>query len=163
VSTVGGATILVVEDESLVRLSVRYYLERAGYVVLEAECAGGALQVLVERRVDLLLTDLELRNGHGFDLVRRARDRNPALAWLVMSAYPTGSFTAGFEPERVLQKPFAEAELLARVREFLTKRHLCSVDGTAAACLRPEAGDRLGHGSRRSARPRPGLPRRTLF
>lgn len=121
----GGTTILVVEDEPLVRLSVRYYLERSGYVVIEAECASEALRALREFGVDLLLTDLALGNGRGLELIRCARQLNPELRWLVMSAYPRAPFTtseAGHERGQFLQKPFEEAELLARVGECLTQR-----------------------------------------
>lgn len=124
-SGAGDTAILVVEDEPLIRLSIRYYLERHGYRVLEAECVSSALGLLSECGVDLLLTDFDLRKGGGLELVQRALELDSELPWLVMSAYPlafSGAHPPWVGPDQVLQKPFSEPELLARVRGCLSER-----------------------------------------
>lgn len=116
----GSETVLLVEDERLVRASIREYLEHSGYRVIEADSAESARPVLADRGsdVDLLLTDIVLTGSSGDELAR-AFAGTPAL---FMSAHPTdklvreGKLAPGTQS---LQKPFTEATLLARIRELL--------------------------------------------
>jgi DNA-binding NtrC family response regulator len=113
-------TILVVDDEEMVRVSTGRMLERRGFAVILAVDGRDALDVL--RRgvaVDLLLTDIVMPEIYGTDLVRLARELRPGLPALLMSGFADQrNRRHDAIPEGVpfLAKPFALGELLAKVR-----------------------------------------------
>ncbi|KIG16676.1 Sensory box histidine kinase/response regulator [Enhygromyxa salina] len=119
----GDETVLVVEDEGLVRQTVRNYLSRWGYGVLEAEDGEQALELIRARPdIDLVLTDMVLPRSSGTDLVAAAVGLRPQLRVLFMSAHPKVKLVRErrLSPEApALQKPFTEDTLLAKVREVL--------------------------------------------
>lgn len=80
-------TILVVEDEWLVRDVVARELEDAGYTVLESDSAERALEVLREREVDLLFTDIRLPGIDGWSLAEEARILRPDLPVIYATGY----------------------------------------------------------------------------
>lgn len=121
----GGVTILVVEDEPLLRFTIRHYLERNGYTVQDATSVKEALDRLRRHPIQLMLIDLVLPDGDGSELALLARVIRPSLPILCMSAYPKqwlgkAQCTPGGNP--VLEKPFTEAELVDRVRGCLASR-----------------------------------------
>ena len=85
----GSETILLVEDEDVVRDLTRRVLERQGYTVLA--CADGmqavALAELNDRRIDLLLTDVVMPGMRGYDVAKRVARTRPAIRILYMSGY----------------------------------------------------------------------------
>jgi PAS domain S-box-containing protein len=126
----GIETVLLVEDEGLLRELALRALTARGYTVISAANAGEALAA-VERyrgRVDLLLTDVIMPELNGRLLYERLRERLPGLKVLFMSGYtadvigPHGVLDPGIA---FLQKPFALGELCAAVRRVL--------DGTTVA------------------------------
>ena len=120
----GRETLLVVEDERVVRALMVRSLIRLGYRCVEAADAGEALRVLEqeEGHVDLVITDVVMPGVSGGDLGLRLAERYPALPVL---------YTSGFADDDVirrglldatrpfLQKPFNPAELGRKVREVL--------------------------------------------
>lgn len=120
----GDETIMLVEDEPLVRQTIAHYLERSGYRVIDAPDADHALARLADRdvSVDLLLTDIVLPGKPGTELAAAMLELIPGLRVVFMSAYPTaklhrdGHIDAGTE---TLQKPFTELSLLTHVRSVL--------------------------------------------
>jgi two-component system, cell cycle sensor histidine kinase and response regulator CckA len=82
-------TILLVEDEPVVREVTRAVLQRAGYLVLEANgpLAAIALSRTYEGRIDLLLTDVVMPGMNGPDLATELRAHQPHMAMLFMSGY----------------------------------------------------------------------------
>jgi PAS domain S-box-containing protein len=118
----GSGTILVVEDEELVREVVCKSLAAQGYTVLEAAGAATALDV-VDRQVspiDILITDLILPKVRGPELARQVRERYPELKVLYMSGFAGAALVrdGGLEPDAVvLQKPFKLAQLAQAIRE----------------------------------------------
>ncbi len=83
-----AATILLVDDERVVRTMLRTYLERSGYHVLEAD-SGETAQKLAEQHeaIDLLLTDVVMPMMSGPELVKYLTLRSPNLKVLYMSGY----------------------------------------------------------------------------
>lgn len=78
--------ILVVDDEPLIRTSVREILEDNGYAVKEAGDAHGALHLLEEDGITAVLTDIEMPGGlNGVDLARMIRAMWPSMALVVTS------------------------------------------------------------------------------
>ena len=120
----GDETILVVEDDPMVRKLTVRILTALGYRALEAEDGPAALQWLnAADAIDLLLTDVVLPKGmSGPDLVRIALQRRPALKYLFMSGYARDAAIHNDlvgSGVRLLNKPFPKAELALKVREAL--------------------------------------------
>ncbi len=120
----GGETILVTEDDDAIREIVRRILTRHGHEVLFAEDGASALEVLdtYVGEIHLLLTDVVMPGLQGTELAIEARRRRPALRILYMSGY-AHPFLASQATRGagivLLEKPFTERSLLARVREVL--------------------------------------------
>jgi two-component system, cell cycle sensor histidine kinase and response regulator CckA len=120
----GTETVLVVEDEHMVRGLVRSVLEGSGYRVLEAMNGDEALHVCARHghEIDLLLTDIVMPGTGGRDLVERLAPRYPEMRVLFMSGYTDDAIlrqgvttsTASF-----IQKPFSPVALARKVRELL--------------------------------------------
>jgi two-component system cell cycle sensor histidine kinase/response regulator CckA len=118
----GSETILLVEDETIVRDLARTILELRGYHVLVAASPQEAM-TLDERGVhfDLVVTDVVMPKMRGGELAERLRSRRPGLKVLFMSGYPDGqdAIGAGDAGSSFLQKPFTVVELGRKVRELL--------------------------------------------
>jgi PAS domain S-box-containing protein len=117
------ATVLVVEDEALVRKAVQHYLSASGYRVLAASDRAGALAACEQEPIDLVLTDLSLGDGAtGPEVVEEIRARRPQVGVLYMTACPPELLARrGFTVpvDETLEKPFTKEKLLARVAEAL--------------------------------------------
>lgn len=119
----GRKTILVVDDEPLVRMVAVEVLEDLGYFVVEAEDAPSALKVLaVQADIDLLVTDVGLTNGmNGRQLADAVRQLRPEVPVLFVTGYAENAVLNHGHLERgmqVLTKPFAADALARRVKEL---------------------------------------------
>lgn len=119
-----GETILLVEDEDLVRQSVMRQLIDLGYDVIAMSDGAAALTVLAMRpQISLLLTDVILANGlNGREIAERALAMRPDVPVVYMSGYSESVIAreARLEPTvRVLLKPFRKQELGDMVRRAL--------------------------------------------
>ncbi|MDM9627896.1 response regulator [Rhizobium sp. S152] len=119
----GKMTILVVDDEPLVRMVAVEILEELGYSVLEAEDAPSAMRILQARPdIDLLVTDVGLPNGmNGRQLADAVRGDRPDLPVLFVTGYAENAVLNHGHLERgmqVLTKPFAADVLARRVAEL---------------------------------------------
>ncbi len=113
--------IALLEDEDLVREVVAELLESAGHRVSAFAHAADALHcVQADPSVALLITDLGLPDCPGDEVARRARHIRPSLPILFITGY-SDLERLGNEPWQ-LQKPFAEADLLAMVAEAARQR-----------------------------------------
>jgi len=81
------APVLIVEDKDSLRTMLRLALERDGHVVVEAGGEAAARAALAEHRPAVVLSDLRLPDGDGFGVLRAAKDLDPALPVIVMTAY----------------------------------------------------------------------------
>jgi PAS domain S-box-containing protein len=118
------ATVLVVEDEDVVRGLVREVLQGEGYTVILARDGAEALAVAGEQRFDLLLTDLNMPGFGGREVAERLRESQPELKVLYMSGYAEDGVSQGEQPpgSAFMSKPFSIAELTAAVGELLPPR-----------------------------------------
>ena len=119
----GRGTILVVEDDALVRMVLVDALQEQGYTVLEAENGSDALTVVTApRTIDLLATDVGLPGINGRQLAEMSRSLRPGLKVLFLTGY---AYNAAMEEEalgpdtQLLSKPVAIDKLIARVRAML--------------------------------------------
>ena len=124
----GTETILLAEDEAVVRDLVGMVLRELGYKVQEAANGEEALRVLEKKgkqKLDLLITDLVMPHMGGKELAARVLAAHPETTVLFMSGY-TGEFVirqGELEPGTAfLQKPFVPSVLARKVREILDNR-----------------------------------------
>jgi PAS domain S-box-containing protein len=119
----GTETILVVEDQAVVRKVAERILRAAGYTVITVAGGEHALAVCERHReVRLLLTDVVLPAMSGIELVGRLRETRPDLRFLVMSGYTEDAVLrrGGLGPgTHFIAKPFTATELASRVRQIL--------------------------------------------
>jgi hypothetical protein len=119
-----GTTILLVEDDEIMRSLTRQLLEEHGYTVIEADDGKSALEAMQSHpgRIDLLLTDVVMRRMSGPELVERLSASHPNLKVLFMSGY-TGELIAEREVLKrgitVLEKPFTRNALLNTIHTTL--------------------------------------------
>ena len=116
-------TILVVDDEEMVRNLARVTLERSGYRVLAAANGEDAIRVFTENqaRLSLLLLDMHMPDVSGVDLLRRLRVLDAEIPVLVTSGWTEGEVMhrfAGLGIAGVLEKPFTTRTLIERVRQL---------------------------------------------
>ena len=125
---VGGCeTILIVEDEEMLRELAREILKDAGYQILEATSGREALEVWRQHggKIDLLLTDMVMPEGvSGVELAERLVAETPQLKVIFMSGYTSDDVN----PELLertngsfIQKPYGHADLIKVVRDCLDK------------------------------------------
>lgn len=116
-------TVLLVEDESLVREVTHEVLQTAGYRVWIAKDAAQAGEIYRDRgrEVDLLLTDVILPGESGRTLATRLRRANPQLKVLYVTGYAEQIRMCNGENEDCLPKPFSASALLERVRCLLDR------------------------------------------
>lgn len=117
--TVGPGTvrILVVDDESNLRLVLRLILEAAGYEVAEAAHGADALEQTTETRPDLVLTDLMMPVMNGSELIERLRadPETAGIPIVVISANPRAARPEG---DAQVGKPFDADALLETIRSL---------------------------------------------
>ncbi len=129
--------ILVVDDEATIREVVRKYLERDGFQVIEAEDGAQALDLLRERRPDLVVLDIMLPGVDGFSIARSLRDPAEYAPLRIQGDIPIIMLTArkdeldrltGFEvgADDYMVKPFSPRELVARIKAVLRRATVAS-------------------------------------
>jgi PAS domain S-box-containing protein len=106
-----GKRVLLVEDDSAVRLFLTTALERAGYHLTPAEHGVHALGLYSPGSFDLIVTDLAMPRMGGIEMVRRLRDLSPDVPVVFMSGYSTEAQRQGI-PGIFVQKPFTLDRLL---------------------------------------------------
>jgi PAS domain S-box-containing protein len=120
-----GETVLVVEDETVIRALIVDVLRELGYRVLEAGTGPDALKVLRSARgVDLLVTDMGLPGLDGREVATVARAEQPGLKVLFITGYAeSAAGAAGFLAPgmTMLTKPFAMEALVERIQDMLQR------------------------------------------
>jgi len=120
------ARLLVVDDEPEVVAMLRDMLERAGYDVAVAESGAVALEMIVAANFDAVVSDLRMPDMDGADLWQQIAQREPRLGQRILFvtgdtlSRDTRAFLTGAGCG-TLEKPFAKADLLARVTELLQR------------------------------------------
>jgi len=110
-------TILVVDDEEVVRSVVRDMLEPEGYTILDTGDPQQALRIAREQPVHLLLTDVVMPLMKGPELATKLLAVSPSTKVILMSAYPMSELAAA--GRAFIGKPFSVQGLIARIRQLL--------------------------------------------
>ncbi|MEO6247322.1 MAG: ATP-binding protein [Sphingomicrobium sp.] len=127
---VGRATILLVDDEELVREGTAEMLREVGYEVVTAASGGEALTLLradggsdhrADSAIELIISDYLMPGMNGVDFIQRAAVVAPGVPALLITGYSTIASGPGANLPR-LAKPFRQVDLAARVAELLAQR-----------------------------------------
>jgi two-component system response regulator AtoC len=117
--------VLIADDDPSIRSLLRTLLTRRGYGVIEAEDGIGAIEKINARPVDVVITDLVMPRADGFEVLRRARERQPKTPVVMLTA--EGSIRDCVEAMRAgafnfLTKPFHPTDLEEVVRQAVRAR-----------------------------------------
>jgi CheY-like chemotaxis protein len=137
-----AARILLVEDESIVRMNLGDVLRNEGYEIEEARDGAQAVELFQNRQFDLVITDLVMPELDGFKLIARVRSISPGIPVVLITAYL--SRQAG---KAILQgssvfiaKPIQLDELTAAVKHLLQRS-----PAVAATIYRSIRGSQIWH------------------
>ncbi|KAA0595353.1 response regulator [Azospirillum lipoferum] len=113
-----GRTILLVEDDAIVRMGTMALLESLGHRVIEAESGESALDLLRDgAEVDALVTDFAMPGMNGAEVVRNVRNLRPGIPALIVTGYADTPDLG--EAVRLLRKPFSPHQIADRLADML--------------------------------------------
>ena len=118
------STILVIEDDSAIRLGIKKSLGFEGYRVIEAADGESGLEAVFARRPDLVVLDLMLPRLNGFEVCRTIRKHDRTIPILILSAKDQEmDKLTGFDlgADDYITKPFSIRELTARIKAALRR------------------------------------------
>ena len=122
-------SILIVDDEVSVRTSLEKVLSRAGYITRTAASGNQALKILakVAGRIDVVLSDLKMSDGDGFELLRAVKKDFPKIELILLTGYGTIEMAVDAMKEGAydfITKPFKKAVLLGTVERAIERQNL---------------------------------------
>ena len=115
-------TVLIVEDEVIIRNVLQVVLKRMGHVVLEARDGEEGLTVSrkFNERIDLVITDIRMPRMDGPTMVRHLQAERPGMEVLLISGYSAESVPNDLMKD-FLHKPFLPAAIEQKVQEMLAR------------------------------------------
>jgi CheY-like chemotaxis protein len=122
--TNGTATILVVDDEALIRTAINRMLQAIDCQILNATNGNEALAICEQWKgaIHLMLTDVMMPGMNGFDLADHVTKRWPSIKILFISGFATdAAIRRRTSNHPLLQKPFTRDQLTCKVRELLKR------------------------------------------
>jgi DNA-binding NtrC family response regulator len=121
------ATLLLVDDDRHVLGSMAEWLREQGYEIAEATGSREAIHTIDTRHLDLVIADIRLQDGDGFDILGYCRENRPELMVILVTGY--GTIETGVEALRagafdLLTKPLIDEELQMSITRALTQREV---------------------------------------
>ena len=116
--------VLVVEDDYLLNNTLCYNLNAAGYKVDSALCKRGAENYIEKQKYELIVLDVNLPDGNGFDFCKEAKKCCPETAVIILTANDMESdMLKGYElgADDYVTKPFGMMELVSRIKAVLRR------------------------------------------
>ncbi len=119
--------ILVVDDESIVRESLQDWLGSVGYSVLIAESGEEALRIIKQKKIKIMLTDLFMPGMDGIELMKKAREIDPSISSVIITAHGTiqTAITAIREGAYdYIEKPFCPEKVELLIKNLVDHQNL---------------------------------------
>ena len=115
--------ILMVEDNEAIIMGLEYLLAQEGYQVLTARSRRQALEILDREVCDLVLLDIALPDGNGFDICRRIKGESQIPVIFLTAKEEEGDVVRGLDlgADDYVIKPFRNRELVSRIRGVLRR------------------------------------------
>lgn len=115
--------ILLVEDNKSITKALKYNLEQNKYIVISAENVVQALQLLEKEKIDLVILDVTLPDGDGFDLYKIIHRKYDISTIFLTAKDDENDIVKGLElgAEDYVTKPFSTRELLARINKIMLR------------------------------------------
>jgi DNA-binding NtrC family response regulator len=116
--------VLVVDDEPIVRESIRDWLKDAGYQVATAETGEEALEIVEKQDFSVMVLDLRLPGKSGITVLKEVKAAKPQIKSIIITAYPsveTATEAMKLGAVDYLIKPIAPDNLEKLIRETLVK------------------------------------------
>jgi PAS domain S-box-containing protein len=116
---VKGSILVVDDDKAVLRTTLRV-LEALGYAAVPAISGGEALRLITGGlAIDLVLADFAMPEMTGVEFARKIHTTHPALPVIIVTGYGNHEILKDFGEARILQKPYAEAELMEKITKAL--------------------------------------------
>ncbi|HEX5934408.1 MAG TPA: response regulator, partial [Pseudorhizobium sp.] len=115
-------TVLLCEDEALIRISTADYLQDVGMNVVEAGTSGEAIAAAQSHPVDILVTDVNLPDMSGFDLTLKLREIQPGLPVIFATGDRAVPGAEALENTALITKPYDYEVMAARIRSMVMPR-----------------------------------------
>lgn len=130
---ISAGKVLVVDDEPSIVNAVSYNLRRHNFSVVTAGDADEALRVFTEEKPDLVILDIMLPSGSGFDICRAMREQSRAPILMLTARVAESDRVRGLDigADDYVVKPFGMRELIARVRALLRRAEPVTVAAPA--------------------------------
>jgi DNA-binding NtrC family response regulator len=120
-------SVLVVEDEEIMRAILRKLLEDSGYGVFTANSAENAIQILSENEISITLTDIKMSGKDGLELLDQIKAVDPEAIVIIMTAYSSVDTAVAALRKGAydyVTKPFVNEDLLQTIKNAVTQRQL---------------------------------------
>jgi CheY-like chemotaxis protein len=120
-----ATTVLVIDDEGPIRDVIRFFLERAGYRVVDADNGRAGLALFGEHKPSLVITDIQMPEGNGLDMIAEFRRINPSVKIIAISGADSAQLqeivgsAQGLDAVEIVAKPFRPRSLLEIVERLL--------------------------------------------
>lgn len=122
----GKINILVVDDEDILRKTLKTYLEDEGYAVVTASNGEEAVSVVKNGQVDIMIVDMHLPDMGGEELIMRSKRISGSIRYIVHTGdsnytLPPALVEVGLSPGNILYKPIIDLNMLnAMIRDICT-------------------------------------------
>lgn len=115
--------ILMIEDDETIRMGLQYYLKQENFEVLENSTCKGTLELVLNNEIDLILLDLNLPDGTGFDLFKEIKKSKDIPIIFLTANDLEVSVVMGLDmgADDYITKPFKARELVSRIKNVLRR------------------------------------------
>jgi len=114
--------ILVIDDDKLIRWSLKEILSQEGYDVDTVDSAGEAINLAKDMPYHLIIADLEIQDENGIEILKKIKEFRPEVMTIILSAHPKQKIQPEFADLHVfsiIEKPFQSDQLLSVAKEAL--------------------------------------------
>lgn len=136
-------TVLIIEDKDSMAEMLSQTIEAEGYRTLTARDGSSGIQIINEKKIDLVITDLKLPGKDGLEVLRAVKDKNPLVPVILMTAYGTIETAVSAMKEgayEFLTKPFDTNHLLVLIKRALESQRIIAEN----MLLKEEFAEKLG-------------------